>query len=30
MLDETIDNEPVCMCVCITNSNYEREDIAFF
>jgi hypothetical protein len=24
MLDKTIDDEPVCVCVCVTNSNYLR------
>jgi hypothetical protein len=23
ILNETIDDEPVCVCVCVTNSNYE-------
>jgi hypothetical protein len=24
MLNKSIDDEPVCVCVRITNSNYER------
>jgi hypothetical protein len=29
MLNKTIDDEPVCVCVCITNPNYEKWDIVF-
>jgi hypothetical protein len=24
MSNKTIDDEPVCVCVCVTSSNYER------
>lgn len=29
LLNGTIDNEPMCLCVCITTSSYERQNITF-
>jgi hypothetical protein len=29
MVNKTFDDETVCVCVCITNSDYEIYDITF-